>query len=75
MPTGSNGVVEPHNRADSSIVPAIPSSPFEPLPPQSMLALRAAVRQKGLDGLPAPHLPAAAMVRARDINLASPGDL
>jgi len=74
IPARRDGVVQPSGRADYKIARGTPAARFEPLPQQSVLVLHAAVRKKGLDGLPAPHLPAAAIIRARDTVLTSRGD-
>ena len=44
-----------------------PPSVPRPLSDQSVLALQEVVRKKGMDDLPAPHLPAVKIVRAEDL--------
>ena len=75
MPSRRDGGLQPRDGAAPSISRDTSPAIVEPALPQSMVALRAAVREKGLEGLPSPHLPSGAMIRVRDINLTSQGDL
>jgi hypothetical protein len=74
IPIGRERVAQPLERGSASVARATHPQRSEPLSPQSVLALGAAVRKNGLDALPAAYLPAAETIRARDFNLTSPGD-
>jgi hypothetical protein len=67
---GSSGVTPPEPAGSLAVIPTrsqVPPTPAQPLPEESLIMLQQAVRDKGLDGLPAPRLPAVREVGAGDL--------
>jgi hypothetical protein len=73
IPAGRRGAGLPTPEVPGSVavipahLPAAQAAPVQPLPDESLLMLQQLVRDKGVDGLPAPRLPAVRPVRADEL--------
>jgi hypothetical protein len=71
IPIGRRGadVTRPVSPGSTLVIHMRPlqPAPAQPLPDESLIMLQQAMREKGLDGLPAPRLPAVRPVAAGDL--------